>query len=414
MGKLIVTKINVQGKAIIFRGFHDGSKFYQIGLECEDGTHTAMVGNIYVGRVRDVVKNINAAFIEYKKGEVGYFSIPENKNPVFLNRKSTNKVCQGDLLLVQVAKEAVKTKEPVLTSNISLTGKFIVLNVSKSGVGFSNKIKDITFKNEVRTVLLEELECILEQYKEEYGVIVRTNAVAADVNEIKTELLRLVDKFRNMHSEAMCRTCFTIMHKEDYNYLKLIRHAYNGEIEEIITDNEQIYDNMQNYLNVNGLTGYSTCLRLYKDELLPLHKLYSIESLMREITDRKVWLKSGAYLVIEPTEAMVVIDVNTGKCIKGRDLRHTILNVNLEAAKEIAYQIRLRNLSGIIVIDFINMEKEEDKQKLLTVLNDYFSNDRIKTSLVDMTKLNLVEVTRKKTEPPIEEQLKNVLYNKHI
>lgn len=408
MSKLIITKINIQGKETIFRGLHDGSKFYQIGLESEDEKDTASVGNIYIGRVRDVVKNINAAFIEYKKGEVGYFSIPENRNPLFLNTKSTNKLCQGDLLLVQVAKEAVKTKEPVLTSNISLTGKYIVLNISKSGVGFSNKIKDNSFKNKVKALLTEELTQIFEQTKEEYGIIIRTNAVTADITEIKQEFLCLLDNYRNIYNDAMCRTCFTTMYKEERNYLKFIKGAYNGEIEEIITDDEVIYNHIRQYLDINGLTEYTKVLMLYADKLLPLYKLYSIESLMKSAADKKVWLKSGAYLVIEPTEAMVVIDVNTGKCIKGKDLRHTILNVNLEAAKEIAYQLRLRNLSGIIVIDFINMDEEEDKQKLLSVLNEHFMKDKIKTTLIDMTKLNLVEVTRKKTEPPIAEQIRNV------
>lgn len=407
MSKLIITNIDIQGKARIFRGFHDGSRFYQIGLECDE-KKAAAVGNIYVGRVRDVVKNINAAFIEYQKGEVGYFSIPENKNPVFLNPKTTTKICQGDLLLVQVAKEAVKTKEPVLTSHISLTGKYIVLNVSKNGIGFSGKIKDTSFRNKIKAVLTEELNHISEQDGEEYGVIIRTNAVNADAADIKREFLCLLNNYRTMRREAVCRTCFTTMYQEDYNYLKIIKGAYSGEIEEIITDDETIYDNICNYLDINGLTEYREALRLYADELLPLHKLYSIESLMSDVMDKKVWLKSGAYLVIEPTEAMVVIDVNTGKCIKGKDLRHTVLNVNLEAAKEIAYQLRLRNLSGIIMIDFINMEEEDDKQRLLSALNKYFIKDRIKTTLVDMTKLNLVEVTRKKTEPPIAEQIRNV------
>lgn len=408
MSKLIITKLKEYKTELIFRGFYDGKRFYQIGLESVEDLDTAVVGNIYVGRVKDVVKNINAAFVEYRKGEVGYFSLNENQNPIFLNPKTSDKICQGDLLLIQVLKEAVKTKEPVLTSNISLTGKYVVLNVSKSGVGFSNKIKNTAFKNEVRKTLSEVFDETLDKPNENYGVIVRTNAVNADISDIKEELFLLLNKFRSMQNEAKFRTCFTVMHREDYNYLKSIKGAYTGEITEIITDNEQIYKNIQTYLDEQGLTDYKGCLRFYEDSLLPLHKLYNIESLMKEITDKKVWLKSGAYLVIEPTEAMVVIDVNTGKCIKGKDLRNTILNVNLEAAKEIAYQIRLRNLSGIILIDFINMEQEEDKKQLMSVLNEYLLKDRIKTALVDMTKLDLVEITRKKTEPPIAEQMRNV------
>lgn len=408
MSKLIITKLKEYKTELIFRGFYDGKRFYQVGLESVEGLDTAVVGNIYVGRVRDVVKNINAAFVEYRKGEVGYFSLNENQNPIFLNSKTSDKICQGDLLLIQILKEAVKTKEPVLTSNISLTGKYVVLNVSKSGIGFSNKIKNTAFKHQVKKALTEVFDENLDKPNENYGAIVRTNAVNADLSDIKEELFRLLNQFRSMQNEAKFRTCFTVMYREDYNYLKSIKGAYTGEITEIITDNEQIYKNTQTYLDEQGLTDYMGCLRFYQDSLLPLHKLYNIESLMKEITDKKVWLKSGAYLVIEPTEAMVVIDVNTGKCIRGKDLRNTILNVNLEAAKEIAYQIRLRNLSGIILIDFINMEQEEDKKQLMSVLNEYLLKDRIKTTLVDMTKLDIVEITRKKTEPPIAEQMRNI------
>ena len=149
-----------------------------------------------------------------------------------------------------------------------------------------------------------------------------------------------------------------------------------------------------------------TCrISLYEDNLLLLSKLYSIEKSIEDISAEKIWLKSGAYLVIEPTEAMVVIDVNTGKNIKGKRMEDTILCVNKEAAKEIAYQLRLRNLSGIIMVDFINMKKEESKKELMEYLKQCVSYDKIKTAVVDMTKLELVEITRKKVEPPVYEQL---------
>ncbi len=148
-------------------------------------------------------------------------------------------------------------------------------------------------------------------------------------------------------------------------------------------------------------------LTFYQDDLLPLYKLYGLESVMKNILSKNVWLKSGAYLVIEPTEAMVVIDVNTGKCIKGRKQDDTIFKVNMEAAKEIAAQLRLRNLSGIIIIDFINMDSEEQKRELVEELKQQIYKDKIKTSFVEMTKLDLVVLTRKKTEAPVYEQLEN-------
>ena len=147
-------------------------------------------------------------------------------------------------------------------------------------------------------------------------------------------------------------------------------------------------------------------ITLYNDELLPLYKLHSVESVIEQVTNKKVWLKSGAYLVMEPTEAMYVIDVNTGKCIKGKKNDETIFNVNMEAAKEVAYQLQLRNISGIIVVDFINMESQEKQRLLVEYLDECVKKDRIKTTVVDITKLNLVEITRKKIESPVYEQIK--------
>ena len=179
----------------------------------------------------------------------------------------------------------------------------------------------------------------------------------------------------------------------------MIKNLYVNETDEIITDNEEIYQKLMD--NFNGKYN----IRLYDDTLLPLYKLYSIEKVIEEICSKKVWLKSGAYLVIEPTEAMTVIDVNTGKCTKGKKLSETIVNVNVEAAKEIAYQMRLRNMSGIVMVDFINMENKEFQDKLLEYLTKLVHKDRIKTNVVDITKLNIVEITRKKVERPVYEQI---------
>lgn len=406
MGKLIITKLNIHGIEMIFRGLHDEKRFYQIGFEPLNPSQNGVLGNIYVGRVKDIVKNINAAFIEYQKGSVGYYSLMENKSPIFLNAKTNTKPCQGDLMLIQIAKEAVKTKEPVLTSQISLPGKYIVLNFAKSGIGFSPKIKDIEFKKNVQTVLGKELQQISEESNLQFGLIIRTNAIQADIMTILAEFKQLRKRFYELLEEAKFRTAFSVMYQDEFNYLKMIRNAYEGEIEEIVTDDEDILKQIQSYLNQNGFEHMQNCVRFYNDSLLPLYKLYSLETFVKSISAKNVWLKSGAYLVIEHTEAMTVIDVNTGKCIKGKDLRQTVLSVNLEAAKEIAYQLRVRNISGIIMVDFINMEAEEDKQTLLQTFRSLLAKDNIKTTLVDITGLDIVEVTRKKTEPPIYEQIK--------
>lgn len=406
MSKLVITNIEYNGKNKIFCGLHNDNRFCQMSFsdaESESGN----VGDIYVGRVKDIVKNINAAFIEYKKGYVGYLSIDENKNIIFLNNKNTDKLCEGDLIIVQLEKSAVKTKFPVLTTNVNISGRNLVFKTGNSGIGYSRKIKDGEFKEKVRSLV----EKCLENYDEEksiniknIGIVVRTNAVNATPEDIVTELKNLLSEWIHINNTALTRKCFSVLKKSESSYLNYIKSAYDNEISEIITDITDVYEDIKEYTDKNHLTD-NFKLSLYQDELLLLSKLYSIEKNIEDTLNKKVWLKSGAYLVIEPTEAMVVIDVNTGKNIKGRKTEDTILNVNKEAAREIAYQIRLRNLSGIIMIDFINMGKDESKKELMEYLKHFVSDDKTKTTVVDITKLELVEITRKKVEPPVYEQL---------
>lgn len=398
MGKYIISNFEYSDKKFLFRGFTDKKRFYQISFD-DVSKNTPKIGDIYVGRVKDVVKNINAAFIEFEKNVVGYYSLIENHTPVYLNKKNTDKLCEGDTILVQIKKEAVKTKSLTLTSDISLAGKYIVLNLNKSGVGISSKIKDIEFKSNVTKVL----EDIINNSEFNIGVVVRTNAVNADLEDIKNELTLLIKRYSNIVETAKTRTIYTKVYSEDKEYLKMLKGAYEGEIDEIVTDDINVYEDILNVYSEDVNNKFK--VKFYEDEILPLYKLYSIESLIKDVLSKKVWLKSGGYLVIEPTEAMTVIDVNTGKCTKGKDIEKTSYNINIEAAEEVAYQLKLRNISGIIIIDFINMSSEENKSDLINYLKRLIAKDRIKTDFIEMTKLELVELTRKKVEKPIYEQL---------
>lgn len=398
MGKYIISNFEYSDKKFLFRGFTDNKRFYQISFD-DVSKKTPKISDIYVGRVKDVVKNINAAFIEFEKNVVGYYSLIENHTPVYLNKKNTDKLCEGDTILVQIKKEAVKTKSLTLTSDISLAGKYIVLNLNKSGVGISSKIKDIEFKSNVTKVL----EDIINNSEFNIGVVVRTNAVNADLEDIKNELTLLIKRYSNIVETAKTRTIYTKVYSEDKEYLKMLKGAYEGEIDEIVTDDINVYEDILNVYSEDVNNKFK--VKFYEDEILPLYKLYSIESLIKDVLSKKVWLKSGGYLVIEPTEAMTVIDVNTGKCTKGKDIEKTSYNINIEAAEEVAYQLKLRNISGIIIIDFINMSSEENKSDLINYLKRLIAKDRIKTDFIEMTKLELVELTRKKVEKPIYEQL---------
>lgn len=404
MNKLIITNVDVKGKRYIFCGLRDDKRFYQVNFVNREDEASA-VGNVYVGKVKDVAKNISAAFIEYKSGCTGYFSLEENRNIIFLNKKNTDKVCVGDEVIVQIQKAAVKTKFLVLSSEISFAGKNIVLNVGKSGIGFSGKIKNNEFKKDINEKLSKTVKDFEIENNENYGLIIRTNAEKSSIENLSEELRSLIYEWIRIKETAETRTCFSLLKKEESQYLKLIKGAYEGEISEVVTDDKEIFDEMIN-ISKNDYTELSGRISLHNDKLLPLYKLYSIESIIEEIISKRVWLKSGAYLVIEPTEALNVIDVNTGKCIKGKKLEETIYKVNIEAAEEIVYQMRLRNLSGIVMIDFINMDNKDNQKKLMNYMSELVRQDKIKTTVVDMTKLNLVEITRKKIDPPVYEQIK--------
>ena len=381
-GKIVITHFN---NAIITSLLDERNEVIEIS--CEMAGEERFLNNIYVGRVKNIAKNINAAFIEYQKDKVGYFSLEKHKG----------KLKQGDLVLVQVSKENVKTKFPVLTDTFNITGKNLVLITGNSDIHFSNKIKD---KDEV-----EKIKKIIEPYtNEDFGFIVRTNAINSDMNSLLKELIKLKEIYNEIKIKSGYRVPFSMLYEAPKDYIMEVINSYDQNYSEIVTDVEEIYNEIKKYLIENQKENLDK-LKFYNDEMLPLVKLYSVEKALSDATRSRVWLKSGAYLIIQPTEALIVIDVNSGKNVDRKSKREQFLNINLEAAKEIAKQLRLRNLSGIIIVDFINMETEEDKQCLLKSFEYYLKEDNVKTTLVGMTRLNLVELTRKKIKKPLFEQI---------
>lgn len=395
MYKLLFTNYNNK----ILSAIYEGGRMVEVSLE--DKEASSIIGNIYVGRVEKVVASINAAFIEFSKGEKGYYSLEDNKEHIFLNRKNTDKVCQGDLMLVQVERDAVKTKAPILTGKLNLSGKYVVLNKNATGINISNKIKDKATTKAIKAAL-KSFE------SEDYGIVARTNCETLmgedgfDETELVAEITGIVTEFKRIIELSPTRTAFTLMKGNRADYLDHVINARVEDLEEIVTDDPNIYN------EIKGLGDLSIIERLkfYQDDLLPLYKLYSVETQLLEALKERVWLKSGGYLVIQPTEALTVIDVNTGKFVAGKGNREAgFLKVNKEAAVEIAKQIRLRNYSGIIIVDFIDMKEPGYNQELLAVLNEAIAGDPVKTTVVDITKLGLVEMTRKKVKKPLYEQV---------
>lgn len=355
---------------------------------------TGLLNRIYVGKVKTVVKNIDAAFIEIRGGINGYYKMGDNPCPLFLNNKSGTKFVPGDELLVQVVKENMKTKAPVLTSNISLTGKYAVLKAGKDVAAVSNKIE-----NESRRQQL--LDLVKGQTEENIGFIVRTKAQTASDAEIISDMVHLKEEYHRIIEKSRYLTCFSEVYRPLEDYVERVRQMCDEALVKVSTDIKEVYDILLNKLGSSLLNR----LVLYEDEQLPLIKLLSLETHIERLLSKRVWLKSGGSLIIEPTEAFVVIDVNTGRYTGKKTGEETFLKINMEAAAEIARQLRLRNLSGIILIDFINMKQQENRDALIELLKAEIAKDSVRTVFVDMTRLNIVELTRKKVRKPLHEQL---------
>lgn len=394
LSKLIITDLICHEKKIRTAALEEQGRISQLNFS--ETASKGILGNIYVGKVQNIVKNIHAAFIEIADGIMCYYSLDDKANPVFTNPKKDSVMKIGDEVIVQVSKEGMKTKLPSVSSNLNFTGRYLVLTSQRKELGFSGKLNKEE-KKRIREFLEGEMP-------ENAGIIVRTNARNAKKEEILEELKNLQTRYETLLKKGHSRVCFSLLEEHMPDYLQTLQNVYTQTLDEIVTDNSEVFQAVQNYLNCYG--EYEIPLRFYEDKLLPLSKLYSLESVLERSLRERVWLKSGGFLVIQPTEAFVCIDVNTGKFSGKKEIQETFRKINLEAAKEIAWQLRLRNLSGIILIDFINMENQEDKKELLHTLQAYLNQDPIKGTVVDITPLNIVEVTRKKVRKPLLEEWK--------
>jgi ribonuclease G len=366
-----------------------------VELHCESNSKKSILGNIYTAKVKNIVKNINAAFVEIADGIICYYSLSENKKHHFLQPTERDTLVQGDEILVQVSRESVKTKQPTVTGNLNFAGKYLVLTSGKRGIGISNKIRDPECTERLRAFAKSVI-------RPEFGLIMRTNAESASEEEILAEAKLLIARYDAVMQKAAYRNVFQLIYEAPDGYLALIRDQKQTCISEIVTDQPDVYEAAVNYLKETG-EEHKIVQFFGKDEIR-LDQIYRISHELKQALQEKAWLRSGGYLVIQPTEAMTVIDVNTGKALKGKDMEKHFLKINLEAAREIGHQLRLRNLSGIIIVDFIDMKDPESEELLMNEMHKILQKDRIKTSLIDMTKLHLVEITRKKVRKPLYEQ----------
>lgn len=357
------------------------------------------IGSICIGKVKSIAKNLNAAFIDIAKGVTCYLSIDKIEDAWFSHQAREGELTEGDEVVVEVIKEGIKTKFPTAGTKLSLTGKYFVLTNEHKRLGLSGKL---SADDKTR---LEKL--VWERMRSDYGLIVRTNAGAVSPDALETELFaelsQLEAQYDRLRAAYRHRTCYSVLNPAKTFYQTAIDNVYQEELEGIITDDKVIYNSIKElYAKDEALLAK---LRLYQDDAISLTQVYNINSQLEKALQERVWLKSGAYLVIQPTEALTVIDVNSGKNTSKKKMLEYYYKINVEAASEIARQLRLRNISGIVVIDFINMEKNSDKQELMNVLRTHLKRDPIPTQLVDITRLGLVEVTRKKGRRPLAEQV---------
>ncbi|MCH1983523.1 ribonuclease E/G [Ruminococcus sp. OA3] len=350
----------------------------------EDDT---ILGNIYIGKVNKVMPEIKGAFIDIKPNFPCYLSLDECE---------TRGLKAGDELLVQVEQEALKSKVPKVTVNLNLAGKFMVVTLGRKELGISSRLD-----RDVR----RSLKKWMEPYKrEDCGIIMRTNAAGASEEEILKELSELYQRLDTVLLKGRTRTCYSLVEQAVPYYIQELKNLKDGELEKFITDIPEIYESINSYLT-EYQPGSSRMLQFYEDRLLPLHKLFSLEREVSNALRQKIWLRSGGFLVIQQTEAFVAIDVNSGKYSGKKKASETYRKINLEAAREIARQLRIRNLYGIILVDFINMDNPDHQDELLHVLSACCKKDPVKTNVIDMTRLQIVEITRKKTRKSLHEQI---------
>ena len=374
----------------------------KLGILFEDGKAMeircyeadSILGNVYRARVSNLSPNINAAFVDIKKGESCYLSMDDYHG---------EKLKVGDLVTVQVVRDKIKTKRYAVTTDISLQGDYAVTTLF-APVGVSSKITDSARKKELKTLMQNLL--IAEQDAQFYlaegnvaeierikkltlGGIIRTQAEHAEDAAITREIEGQARLLYSIMKKSEYATQYTCLYHTEVEYIKDIRRMHALQDVEIVTDIPEVTEAISE-------------IPLYTDEYT-LTLRYSLASLLEKTLSKRAYLKSGAYLVIEPTEAMTVIDVNSGKSIKGKNAEEQFLKINIEAAKEIARQLRLRNISGIVMIDFINMKEESHNHELMKNLAEYVRTDPVRTTVVDMTKLGLVELTRQKGKRALHE-----------
>jgi ribonuclease G len=346
-----------------------------------------IVGNIYKGRVESVLPGMQAAFIDIGL-EKNVFLHAKDLIPLAerKNFRIEELIKTGQQLLVQITKEPLGTKGPRGTCKLNLAGRYLVLMNSKRHVGVSRRIDDNSERKRLKNIASELLP-------EDKGLIVRTVAAYKSEQELKKDLSLLLDLWNEIEEEASKERAPSLIYKNLNSVKQVIRDKFTSEIDKLIIDNKKDYH--QAIRTLDHISPELESRVYYYDHPKPIFDYYNIEEEIKSLLKRKVPLNCGGYIIIDSTEALTAIDVNTGSYVGKDNLEDTVVKTNLEAAKEIAKQLRLRDIGGIIIIDFIDMKIDKDRELILDTLRSELTKDKTKSNILGLTKLGLVEMTRK-------------------
>ncbi len=382
--------------------------------------HRGIVGNIYKGRVSKVLPGMQAAFVNIGLKRDAFLYVldfydnldeddddddsdtdEEKEQPPKRKRRSRRPAIQDLLqrdqeIMVQISKEPLGTKGARVTSHISLPGRYLVYMPTVNHVGVSRRIK--SHEERVR------LRKIIKEFKPaNCGCIVRTAGEGRDEQDIAGDidfLTRLWDTVKVRGEEAKAPS---LVHKDLDLVLRVMRDSFTQNVEKLVVDSEEEYQKVLEFTEAT-MPHLSDRVRLFVKSV-PIFDHYNIEDELNKALQRKVLLKSGGHLIIDRAEALIAIDVNTGKFVGKKNLEDTIVKTNLEAAHEVARQVRLRDLGGIIIVDFIDMESEENKRRVVSTLQEELVADRARTNVLEITELGLVQMTRKRVRESLKQQL---------
>jgi ribonuclease E len=351
----------------------------------------SMVGNVYLGRVQNVLPGMEAAFVDVGRGRNGVLYAGEvNYSPEDIEGPAPRieqLLKAGQSVMVQVTKDPMGGKGARLTANLSLAGRYLVLAPNQNLQGISRRLGEDARKR---------LKSLLKRVKPpEHGVIVRTAAEGVSEEALEADLRRLLSIWDDIQKKAKKGKAPTVLYEEPELTVRVVRDLFTDEeFRGLETDSKRIYDNIRGYLG-EVAPDLASKVTLHEGKL-PVFEEHRIVEQIHKALDKKVWLPSGGYLIIERTEAMTIIDVNTGKSVGKTNLEETVVNTNLEAAREVARQLRLRDIGGIIVVDFIDMLLEKNKTQVEDTMREALAIDKTRSQVFEIGPLGLMQVTRKR------------------